>query len=126
MTQLETQGLAAKNAARVLSVAGTARKNAALEAIAAAIVARQGEILAANAADLEAGKAAGLRPALLDRLALDQGRIAGIVEGVQQVAALPDPIGRSPKCPPGPTASPSASAGCPWGSSASSMRPGPT
>ena len=93
MTQLETQGLAAKNAARVLSVAGTARKNAALEAIAAAIVARQGEILAANAADLEAGKAAGLRPALLDRLALDQGRIAGIVEGVRQVAALPDPIG---------------------------------
>ena len=42
MTQLETQGLAAKNAALVLSVAGTARKNAALEAIAAAIVARQG------------------------------------------------------------------------------------
>ena len=97
MTQLETQGLAAKNAARVLSVAGTARKNAALEAIAAAIVARQGEILAANAADLEAGKSAGLRPALLDRLALDQGRIAGIVEGVRQVAALPDPIGEVTK-----------------------------
>ena len=97
MTQLETQGLAAKNAARVLSVAGTARKNAALEAIAAAIVARQGEILAANAADLEAGKAAGLRPALLDRLALDEGRIAGIVEGVRQVAALPDPIGEVTK-----------------------------
>ena len=37
--------------------------------------------------------AAGLRPALLDRLALDEGRIAGIVEGVRQVAALPDPIG---------------------------------
>ena len=97
MTQLETQGLAAKNAARVLSVAGTARKNAALEAIAAAIVARQGEILAANAADLEAGKSAGLRPALLDRLALDQGRIAGIVEGVRQVAAFPDPIGEVTK-----------------------------
>ena len=97
MTQLETQGLAAKNAARVLSVAGTARKNAALEAIAAAIVARQGEILAANAADLEASKAAGLRPALLDRLALDEGRIAGIVEGVRQVAALPDPIGEVTK-----------------------------
>ncbi len=97
MTQLETQGLAAKNAARVLSVAGTARKNKALEAIAAAILERQGEILAANAADLEAGKAAGLRPALLDRLALDEGRIAGIVEGVRQVAALPDPIGEVTK-----------------------------
>ena len=97
MTQLETQGLAAKNAARVLSVAGTARKNKALEAIAAAILERQGEILAANAADLEAGKAAGLRPALLDRLALDEGRIAGIVEGARQVAALPDPIGEVTK-----------------------------
>ena len=93
MTVLETQGLAAKRAARALAVAGTARKNAALEAAARAIEARQGEILAANAADLEAARAAGLRPALLDRLALDEGRIAGIVEGVRQVAALPDPIG---------------------------------
>ena len=93
MTVLETQGLAARHAARALAVAGTARKNAALEAAARAIEARQGEILAANAADLEAAMAAGLRPALLDRLALDEGRIAGIVEGVRQVAALPDPIG---------------------------------
>ena len=93
MTVLETQGLAARYAARALAVAGTARKNAALEAAARAIEARQGEILAANAADLEAARAAGLRPALLDRLALDEGRIAGIVEGVRQVAALPDPIG---------------------------------
>jgi len=97
MTQLETQGLAAKNAARILSVAGTARKNQALEAIAAAILARQEEILTANAADLKAGRNAGLRPALLDRLALDEGRIAGIVEGVRQVAALPDPIGEVTK-----------------------------
>ena len=93
MTVLETQGLAARHAARALAVAGTARKNAALEAAARTIEARQGEILAANAADLEAARAAGLRPALLDRLALDEGRIAGIVEGVRQVAALPDPIG---------------------------------
>ena len=68
MTVLETQGLAARHAARALAVAGTARKNAALEAAARAIEARQGEILAANAADLEAARAAGLRPALLDRL----------------------------------------------------------
>ena len=97
MTVLETQGLAARHAARALAVAGTARKNAALEAAARAIEARQGEILAANAADLEAARAAGLRPALLDRLALDEGRIAGIVEGVRQVAALPDPIGAMTK-----------------------------
>ena len=97
MTVLETQGLAARNAARVLAVAGTAKKNAALEAIARAILARQADILAANAADLAAGREAGLRPALLDRLALDEGRIAGIVEGVRQVAALPDPIGEVTK-----------------------------
>ena len=97
MTVLETQGLAAKNAARALSVAGTARKNAALEAVARAILARQGDILAANAADLAAGREAGLRPALLDRLALDEGRLNGIVEGVRQVAALPDPIGEVTK-----------------------------
>ena len=68
MTVLETQGLAARHAARALAVAGTARKNAALEAAARTIEARQGEILAANAPDLEAAMAAGLRPALLDRL----------------------------------------------------------
>ena len=93
MTQLEMQGLAAKNAERVLSVAGAARKNEALEAIARAIEARREEILAANGEDMAAAVAAGMRPALQDRLALDAGRIAGIVEGVRQVAALPDPIG---------------------------------
>ena len=95
MTQLETQGLAAKNASRVLSIAGTARKNAALEAIAAALEARQSEILAANQADMTAARAAGMRPSLQDRLVLDAGRIAGIVDGVRQVAALPDPIGET-------------------------------
>ena len=93
MTILETQGLAAKNASRVLAVAGTARKDAALETVAAALEARQADILAANALDMEAARAAGMRPSLLDRLSLDAGRIAGIVEGVRQVKALPDPIG---------------------------------
>jgi glutamate-5-semialdehyde dehydrogenase len=97
MTQLETQGLAAKNAARVLAVAGTARKNEALQVIAASIRARTQEILDANAADLEAARAANMRPALLDRLSLDAARIDGIVEGVLQVAALPDPIGEVTK-----------------------------
>ncbi len=93
MTILETQGLAAKNASRILAVAGTARKNKALEAIAAALEERRADILEANAQDMEAARAAGMRPALQDRLALDEGRIAGIVEGVRQVKALPDPIG---------------------------------
>ena len=60
MTQLETQGLAARYAARVLAVAGAARKNEALEAIARGIEAGMQAILAANQADLAAGKAAGL------------------------------------------------------------------
>lgn len=97
MTILETQGLAARQAARVLAVAGSARKDAALEAIAAALERRSGEILAANQRDLEAARAAGMRPALLDRLALDEGRVAGIVDGVRQVKALPDPIGQTVK-----------------------------
>ena len=97
MTQLEMQGLAAKNASRVLSIAGTAKKYAALEAIASALEARQEEILAANQEDMTAAKAAGMRPSLQDRLALDGSRIAGIVDGVRQVAALPDPIGETTK-----------------------------
>ena len=97
MTQLEMQGLAAKNASRVLSIAGTAKKNAALEAIASALEARQEEILAANQEDMTAAKAAGMRPSLQDRLALDGSRIAGIVDGVRQVATLPDPIGETTK-----------------------------
>ena len=93
MTELETQALAAKNAERVLSVALTEQKNQALEAIAAALEARQAEVLNANAQDMEEARRSGMRPALLDRLALDEGRIAGIVAGVRQVKALPDPIG---------------------------------
>jgi len=97
MTQLETQGLAAKQAARRLAVAGSAAKDAALEAIAQGLEARQEELLAANRADLEAAQADGMRPAMLDRLRLDPARIAGIVEGVRQVRALPDPIGTTVK-----------------------------
>ena len=93
MTQLQQQGAAAKAAARVLAIAGTAKKNAALLAMADILMARQDEWLAANAQDVAAAKAAGMRPALLDRLTLTPGRVADIVEGVRQVAALPDPTG---------------------------------
>ena len=97
MTILEGQGLAAKVAARTLSVADTAQKNKALEAIAQALLDRQEEILSANAQDLAAARESGMRQSLQDRLALDEKRIAGIVEGVRQVAALPDPIGQVTK-----------------------------
>ena len=97
MTILEMQGLSAKNAERVLAVAGSAQKDEALCAIAREIERRQQEILAANAVDVDAASAAGMRPSLVDRLSLDAGRIAGIVEGVRQVVSLPDPIGQVTK-----------------------------
>ena len=68
-------------------------KTARLLAIADALRARTREIIAANAADIENGRAAGLNDGLIDRLMLDEKRIAGIAEGCRQVAALPDPVG---------------------------------
>ena len=97
MTDLQKQGAAAKAASYTLSTAGTAKKNAALEAIANILTERQNEWLSANAADVAAAKEAGMRPAMLDRLTLNAERNAGIVDGVRQVAALPDPIGKVDK-----------------------------
>ena len=95
MTALQRQGTAAKAASYALSTAGTAKKNQALEAIAQILTDCQEEWLSANAEDVAAAKAAGMRSAMLDRLTLTPDRIAGIVEGVRQVIALPDPIGRA-------------------------------
>jgi glutamate-5-semialdehyde dehydrogenase len=86
-------GQAAVEAARVLALATTEQKNAALEAAAAALRARAPEILAANAHDMKAAEAAGLGAAMLDRLKLDPARIEAMASGVEQVATLPDPIG---------------------------------
>ena len=97
MTALQQQGAAAKAASYTLATAGTAKKNAALEAIASILTERQAEWLAANAQDVAAAREAGMRPAMLDRLTLTPERIAGIVDGVRQVIALPDPIGRVDK-----------------------------
>ncbi len=94
MSTLQQQGLAAKSASRILSTIGTARKNAALEAIAEILSKRQGEWLEANARDTAAAREAGMRPALLDRLTLTPERIAGIVDGVRQIITLADPIGQ--------------------------------
>ena len=85
--------LAARDAARSLASLDTATKDAALHAIADALIARTDEILEANAHDMEAGRANDIGSALLDRLALDPGRVAGIAAGTRAVAALPDPVG---------------------------------
>jgi glutamate-5-semialdehyde dehydrogenase len=85
--------LAAREASRALAALPTGVKDAALRAIADALEARAPEILEANARDMQAGREAGLDAALLDRLALDAGRIASMAAGVRQIAALPDPVG---------------------------------
>ncbi len=90
MTEL---GRRARVAARVLARASTAEKNNALLAIADDLERKDGTLMAENARDLEAGSAKGLEAALLDRLELTPARIGDMVEGLRQVAALPDPVG---------------------------------
>ena len=83
----------AKRASRTLASLDTAAKDRALEAIAAALEARIPDILEANARDMEAGEAAGRDAALLDRLRLDEARVAGVIDGVRSIVALEDPAG---------------------------------
>ena len=90
MTRL---GQAARQASRVIAGASTAQKNQALQAAAAALDEARAELSAANELDLAAGRANGLDAALLDRLALTPARIDGMIEGLRQVASLPDPVG---------------------------------
>src|SRR3954465_4825588 len=85
--------LEAKRASRTLAQLDRGTKDAALHAIADALLARTDEILEANARDMEAGREGGLPAALLDRLSLDAGRVAAMADGVRQVAALDDPVG---------------------------------
>ncbi len=90
MTRL---GRAAREASRVLARASTAQKNRALQAAAAALDAARDELVRANELDLAGGRANGLDAAMLDRLALTPKVIDGMIEGLRQVATLPDPIG---------------------------------
>jgi len=87
-------GRRAKLAARVLALASAEQKNRALAGMAAAILAHKHDILAANAEDVADGKAAGLTGAMLDRLELDEKRIAAMAEGLDVVRALADPVGK--------------------------------
>jgi glutamate-5-semialdehyde dehydrogenase len=91
---METMARAARAAGRRLAKAGAARRTAALSAIADAVEARCDEILAANADDLARAADAGLAAAMLDRLRLDERRVAAIAGAVRAVAALPDPVGQ--------------------------------
>ena len=89
----EKMGLAAKAAGRILGVADTNTKNKALEAMASALEAGADAIISANEIDLSNGKQNGMKDSLLDRLRLTPERIAGMADGIRQVAALSDPIG---------------------------------
>ncbi len=93
MTTLEIMKRA-KAAAPELAVASTARKNRALERMAESLLAHMPDILAANAQDVEAARG-HISEVMLDRLALTQARVAAMAEGLRQVAALPDPVGRA-------------------------------
>lgn len=90
---MEAIGVQARAAARPLANASTTQKNAALEAMATAIEQSTSAILAANNKDMENGAAAGLTDAVLDRLKLDDKRIAAIAQGIREIAGLTDPVG---------------------------------
>jgi glutamate-5-semialdehyde dehydrogenase len=90
---IREQAQAAALAERQLAVTSTRIKNAALEAMAAALLAQEQEILAANAADVQAGREKGMRQAMQDRLLLNHKRLEEMADGLRQVATLADPVG---------------------------------
>ncbi|MBK8431490.1 MAG: glutamate-5-semialdehyde dehydrogenase [Chloroflexi bacterium] len=93
MSDLTILGKAAKQASRQLAILNSNHKNAALLAIAAELEAQTAVILAANAQDIADGRAKGLSESLLDRLLLNEQRLAGLAADARQVATLPDPVG---------------------------------
>src|SRR5689334_3030727 len=86
-------GRKARAAVRPLAVASTAAKNAALSAMADAILRNEKEILEANALDVANGEEAGLSPSFMDRLKLNPARIRAMSDGIREIAALKDPVG---------------------------------
>jgi len=91
---IRTQALQCRDAAQALAQLSSAAKQALLEAMAAALEADAEAILAANARDLDAARAKDVGSAMLDRLALDGTRLAGVAAALREVAALPDPVGQ--------------------------------
>ena len=90
---MQTVGKQARAASRLMAKADTNAKNKALTAMASAIQRDAAKLIAANAKDLAEAREAGLDEALLDRLTLTEKGVAGMAEGLQQIAALPDPVG---------------------------------
>lgn len=90
---MQAIGQRAKAAAAELAFASAERKHAALIAAAEAVRLRQDEIIAANAKDLDYGREKGLSPAMMDRLALDAGRLRAIEDGLRAIAEQKDPVG---------------------------------
>ena len=90
---MQQVGQQAREASRAIARADSNTKNEALRTIAAAIRRNSTVLLAANQKDLEAARAAGLEPAMLDRLSLSEKGVAAMADGVEQIAALPDPVG---------------------------------
>jgi glutamate-5-semialdehyde dehydrogenase len=93
MTDVSTICRRAREASRPLATVDTAGKDRALRAMAAGLRAQASKVLEANARDLEAARARGTSGAMLDRLALDAGRLEQMARAVEQVASLPDPVG---------------------------------
>ncbi len=85
--------VAARRASRALAGLDAGVRDAALEAIAAAVVEHTDQVLEANARDLEGAREAGHDPAFLDKLRLDEARVRAMADGVRTIAALPDPVG---------------------------------
>ncbi|MBN8283729.1 glutamate-5-semialdehyde dehydrogenase [Zoogloea sp.] len=92
-TYMQGVGLQARTASRAVAAATTGAKNTALLAMATEIRARKAELLAANQRDLEDACANGLEPSMIDRLTLSEKGIEAMAQGLEQVAALPDPVG---------------------------------
>jgi glutamate-5-semialdehyde dehydrogenase len=92
-TYMQTLGRQARDASRAVARADTNQKNKALLAMATAIERDAGKLLAANTRDMDAARARGLDSAMLDRLALNEKTVAGMAEGLRQIAVLPDPVG---------------------------------
>jgi glutamate-5-semialdehyde dehydrogenase len=90
---VEAVALRAREAAHVLALATRAAKDAALTAMAEALVSATEDVLAANAEDVAAARENGVAESLVDRLRLDADRVAGMAQGLRDVAALPDPVG---------------------------------
>jgi len=92
--EMDALGRAARRAAAVLAQAPTETKRQALRAAATAVRADMAALLEANAADMAAATNAGMATAMLDRLALDEARVEAMATGMEEVAALDDPVGR--------------------------------